>query len=254
MYISQGNPKNGIYDLGIVVAAVGIDTSTVHRFVSVILEDKTTKCSFIIYVQTEGRTGWDFNLARAKNHGILALIERCRVICCTDVDMLIPPGLLDYTTNMTKNDHLWVLCRNINPNETTRKAWEEWLLLKERPGNGSWNSMSSANWVKVGGWDERCYGWGGEDDILHARIKQSGIRTLSCKDWSLCHVCHPRREFSASITRSRENIKFIFSIQPNYLANSSVAEESSHNAAIPLRGIRIRPFLRRSGFNTASIR
>ena len=247
MFIAQGDPKKGVYDLGIVTPAVGIDTSTISRFVNSILDDKTARCSFIIYVQTEGRAGRDFNVAQAKNRGIMAIIQRCRAICCTDVDHVVPPGLLDYTVRMTTSDHLWVLHRDVTAKDVSKKAWEEYLRLKVDQCPASWNSLSSRNWFKIGGWDERCYGWGGEDDILHVRIRQAGIRTIACSDWPLCHVFHnTNREFCRENRRSAENMKFLKTKQHNYLKGITVSEETPRKSKMPLLGTRGHPIIRNS--------
>ena len=66
--------------------------------------------------------------------------------------------------------------------------------------------MTSADWLKTGGWDERLTGYGGEDDALVIRREEAGIETTVTRDFPLMHVNHPARD--SRTTESRlENLE-----------------------------------------------
>ncbi|MCG3180035.1 MAG: hypothetical protein BIFFINMI_02389 [Phycisphaerae bacterium] len=140
-----------------------------------------------------------FNKAACLNMGLKRLInEGCDIIIQTDVDLIIPPELVDYTALHTGDKHLWC------PRTTN---------VRRNPG--AFNALSSANWVRVGGFDERCKGWGGEDNILHTRCRELGIKRVELPN-CLTHIDHPDRVWRKS-DRAKQNYSFRLSKQPNYL-------------------------------------
>jgi GT2 family glycosyltransferase len=199
------------FDIGIVASACGITDSIIGRFVSTI-EESSPRCSYVTKIVTSQRREV-FSRSQALNQGVKSLLRSCRVIACTDVDMLIPPGLIDFSyaqaTKTGKN--VWVICRNIDENEIESKDWDEWLKKPLRGdlagmkgvGKGSWNAMTAENWIKSGGWNEEMFGWGGEDDEFWARRSRAGVQTLSVKDFALMHVNHGDR---GVIRRGEENL------------------------------------------------
>jgi GT2 family glycosyltransferase len=219
-----------VYDLGIVVPAVGIDEPTIQRFTDCLLEHENTTAKIRLEIVRGPDQGMAFNAARARNAGIRACLDDCPIIVCADVDYLVPAGLVDYTAFQTGEKHLWALRRNIPAELAPLRSWAHWMSLKihvateSRPHGtctGSWNALSAANWRRIGGWDERCTGWGGEDDVLHARIAEAGIETVVTADFPLMHVRHTPREFSHANRRSEANLYFATLRQPNYLKGES---------------------------------
>ena len=136
------------------------------------------------------------NKSRALNDGLKALLPACDIVVCTDIDILIPPNLLEYSYGTVKeNYNLWVVCRNIDEKETTVMQWDKWKKLPLRmSGVGSWNAMKKDDWYKSGGFDERLLGWGGEDDVFVMRRENAGIKTIVEKNFALMHVNHPPRQ------------------------------------------------------------
>jgi organic radical activating enzyme len=185
--------------LGIAVPAVNVPESVVRRFTEC-LARSTPDCDYRLHV--ERRADPDgFRIARCKNRGILALKDHCRVIVCTDVDMLVPPGLVDHTTTRVENGKcVWALCRNVDFRQAAPRRWDEWLRLPlRRTGRGSWVAMTIDDWCKTGGWDERLEGWGGDDDVLALRRAEAGIVDLPATGYPLVHVNHPPRDGHASL-------------------------------------------------------
>jgi hypothetical protein len=174
--------------LGIVAAAVGIHEKIVHRFLSV---SQHSGPDLRVHVVTELEP---FTRAAARNEGILEVLDTCDIIVCTDIDMLVPYQLVDYTRSVVRDGvALWAKCRNVwaGHQDITDPA------IMRRPvredGTGSWIAMTTADWLNVGGWDERITTYGGEDDVLAIRRDEANIHTETTAEFPLLHVNHPRR-------------------------------------------------------------
>ncbi len=162
------------------------------------------------------------NLARARNTGIKSLLETCDVIACIDADLIIPPGLIDkcYKSVMNSHSNYWARMRDVDcwrsmfwPLE--QKTWDEWKDAPLREGGrGSWNAMRPEEWIKSGGFDERCWGWGGEDDVLHETLAARGIPTFREDRFVLAHVRHEARPWP---NRANENIAITKPTEWNWL-------------------------------------
>src|SRR6056297_1114793 len=112
--------------------------------------------------------------------------------------MMIPSNLLQYiydVLNKVNNVFIWVPCRNINFTKFKKyKDWNKLLNLSMRSvGKGSFNAANINTWYKLGGWNEKLYGYGGADDDLHIRAKHLGIKMEVIKDFPLMHINHPSR-------------------------------------------------------------
>lgn len=200
--------------LGIVVAAVGISQKICNRFEDLL--EKATPIGFICSITTKPG---DFTRSKCRNEGILFLLSKCQVIVCVDVDMLVPPGLMEYTLeNVQDGVALWAQCRNLEPDQADSLKWDEWINLPVREsGIGSWVAITAGDWLKTGGWDERITSYGGEDDVLAIRREEMGIKTEVTCDFPLMHVNHPNRD--QRTTESRLKNLELGTTQPpkNYL-------------------------------------
>jgi len=180
--------------IGIIAVAVGIEGSIVERFRDS-LPDNTLYVD-IVYDRLYLR-GSLLNKSMALNDSIKSYLILDEVILiCTDIDMLIPPGLIEHVEDkLEKGTNLWVRCRNIDEADIEPRDWDKWLELPIRTsGMGSFNAMYAEDWIKSGGWDERLIGWGGEDDVFKLRREQAGIKTVICDSFPLMHVNHPPRQ------------------------------------------------------------
>lgn len=211
------------YDLGLTLPAHGC-LPEAERLVSTVLEHESTRCRIFVRVIAQADLPQQcltrYNISSAKNAGIRACLAKgCRVIACCDADQLIPPGLLDYVAAHTvAGRHLWAVRRNLLATETAARQWMRWLDLPTfEPSLGSFNALTAEDWKKVGGWDERAFGWGGDDDLLHLRIRQAGIVTQAVRQFPLMHVDHRPRPFLTQCRRSAENMRLSQVPQPNYL-------------------------------------
>lgn len=189
--------------LGIVVVAVGIDPHIVARFESALTVSNRTSTPYELRVMSDESYMKDglLNKCRALNDGVRELMDLCKVIVCTDIDMLIPRSLVSYTLAKVKpRTCLWVVSRNVAEANIYPRQWEEWMKLPLRlSGFGSWNAMLKEDWMNSGGWDERLTGWGGEDDVFKKRRTQRGIHTEVVRKFPLVHVNHEPRQNKADI-------------------------------------------------------
>jgi len=142
--------------------------------------------------------------AESRNRAIAKLYNDCDIILTLDVDCLVPPGLIDWALSVVRHG----VCahatfRKIDlPEEPTEYRWEEWLRVPPwGGGQGAFNVMTKEDWLRVGGWDERLKGWGGEDDILWWRMSQLGIAIVKTASWPFMHVNHPLRGRSMEVAK-----------------------------------------------------
>lgn len=212
--------------LGIAVAATGIPKEVCDRFTETLR--RTTSSDFICELVTETE---DYSLSKCRNQGILSLMGRCRVVVCVDVDMLVPPGLVDYALENTQDGKaVWAKCRNLEPDQLEDLDWDKWINLSVREcGTGSWISMTTADWLRVGGWDERITSYGGEDDTLVIRRKEKGIETKITRAFPLIHINHQERHHRTTEERL-ENLNLGLT-QPteNFLTGKLSTLEPAHN-------------------------
>lgn len=190
-------------EIGIVAVAVGIEPEITARFESALSISVRTDTPYQLRIMNSEDYVEDglLNKSRALNDGVRELMKLCDIIVCTDIDMLIPPSLVDYSLASVKpRTCLWVVSRNVAEANIYPRAWEEWMMLPLRlSGFGSWNAMLKEDWMNSGGWDQRLTGWGGEDDVFKKRREQRGIHTEVVTRFPLIHVGHGPRQNKADI-------------------------------------------------------
>ena len=198
--------------VGVAVPAYGVPQEVVERFM------QNIPGGVPVAVHNRPVAGV-FNLARAKNRAIRELLDTCNIVAATDIDCLIPPGLLESLPNQVKDGvAVWNPARNVH--ELNGDSWDQWQKLPLRKtGKGSFVAMTSDDWRKTGGFDERyCYGWGDEDIAFARRRKAMGIRTTQI-DYPLVHIMHPRREWVGSRKRRRRRPKIPSEYTVNYMTD-----------------------------------
>lgn len=210
------------FKLGLVVHAVGLPDELGRLIESLgelgpIME--RVRCCFVTEKNYPVEDMTKLNISAAKNQGIRELLSDCDGVVCIDADYIIPPGLFEILMEPAMQDfHVWIRRRDIKLDEAKPRKWRQWLALPVF--NDCWGSsvyLSKANWLKVGGWDERCFGWGGEDDSLMIRIGQAGIERRRIDSFPLMHIAHGLRPFGGNNARGMENLKWVKVPQPNYL-------------------------------------
>jgi hypothetical protein len=202
--------------LGFAIAAVNIPHETIARCVYTIEEAcDVDNVPYDIHVQ-ETVSGPSIR-CEARNRAIAALAKRCSVIVCVDVDCLIPPGLPAETLTKVRPGVAYLhYVRNIDLEQW--RGWanrEGYLAIPVRwTGLGGYLAVATMDWLAVGGWDERCRGWGGDDVVMFRRIIRSGIRIVKSSRFPLLHVRHPQRD---ARTFHYSNLAMSNTPQPNFL-------------------------------------
>jgi hypothetical protein len=210
--------------LGFAIAAVNIPHETIARCVYTIEEAcDVDNVPYDIHVQ-ETVSGPSIR-CEARNRAIAALAKRCSVIVCVDVDCLVPPGLPAETLmKVTPGVAYLHYVRGIS-----LKQWLGWAN-RERylalpiwwGGMGGYLALATTDWLAVGGWDERCRGWGAEDVVMFRRILRSGIKVVISSKFPLLHVNHPQRD---ERTFRNSNLALSNKPQPNFLKQYLVEDK-----------------------------
>lgn len=165
-----------------------------------------------------------FNVSRARNIGLRRLLPECDGVVCIDADYILPPGLFELLMEPTiQRFHVWVRRRDCSEQEAQRRAWGEWLRLPILfpDCRGSCNYMSRENWLKMGGWDERLYGWGADDDVLHLRTAQFCIERRPINGIPLMHIEHPPRPWITQGENCTNNARWANEDQPSFLIETA---------------------------------
>jgi len=202
------------YPIGIVVVAVNIEDKIRTRFRDILYSSSSLYMDWICTVRYWEEYSMNIdgllNKSEALNDGITRLRDECEIIICTDIDMLIPPQLIEYTYEMLKvpnNTNLWIPARNIDEDKITPIEWDKWKKLPLRmSGTGSFNAMRTEDWIESGGWDERFIGWGGEDDFFKLQREHFGIKTIVSTDFPLMHVNHLPRQNKQALNGINKNV------------------------------------------------
>lgn len=149
-----------------------------------------------------------FNIAKAYNQGVMYFKNSARYIACADIDLLFPPGFLDYAIRKAGVMPHTHRVRLIDPADIHPRSWTEWKKIKPRPGTGAWNCMRFEDYYKIGGFNESMYGWGGIDTDFKQR-KNTTFGRDGCwydMNMALMHVNHPPNMENAP-RRPSENMK-----------------------------------------------
>lgn len=166
-----------IRTIGIAVATDNIEPTTVSRFRQH-AENALSPGDFL--AMSIAKTNGPYNKSREINRCIRSLLEkRCDIIVQCDIDILTTLELFEETRmQVVPGVHFWVPC--ISRGRIRRSS------------KGSWNALTHDDWIKTGGLDERCFGWGFEDDDFHRRCKKIGFESKSCENYPH-HVDHAER-------------------------------------------------------------
>ena len=212
-------------DICIIVAAQGISSKTIQRFKQSVVSSGP---NFTYDILVKGGREKKFYKTRIINECLRKAIPHYKVIIQTDVDLIVPPRLINETMKALQEQprncfHHFL--RYINPKEIKNKTyqqypWGKWMELKPTFCSGCWNGMTSQMWAKSGGFNEEMYAWGSEDTEFYNRSKRKGIRWINRKNFPLVHVNHPRRQKK----RAKENSKVgkEFSDQTDWLTRSII--------------------------------
>jgi len=110
-----------------------------------------------------------FSITRTANYGIRrAMEDGCRKIIKTDVDVVFLSGLGE----MLEVDNR----KAITPRYGDAASYETRNQFRRYMPHGQGTiSMTAHNWERLEGYDERCSGWGFDDNEMCQRIAEAGI-------------------------------------------------------------------------------
>lgn len=130
-------------------------------------------------------------------------IRKYKFMIQTDVDMFIPPNLIQHTVNCISERDICYHSefRYTEPDEIDRWLqrgyenipWNEILNRPVKAATGAWNGMNIRTWIKSNGFNEEIYNLGGPDTEFNLRSLQLNIRWKREKIFPLSHINHPRR-------------------------------------------------------------
>lgn len=200
------SPKR-MYTVGISVLTYNIDPGFLYRFIDSVDNDSKPKLSYLIHASDDNCTcevngETHFNRNKGHNNAIKKIADLCNVIICADVDLLVPPGYIDYSNFVCVFDENYDgfsgIIRNIPKGEPLKpRKWKEWNQLKNHRNMafGPWTALKTDDWFKIGGWNEHLYSWGYDRHIFD-RCVHNGLRMKRTCPGPLIHPPHNRRNKS----------------------------------------------------------
>jgi hypothetical protein len=186
-------------NIAIVVVAQNIDNSVIERFKDCVSNSRT-KYSYDIMVGSSKED--KFYKTRILNETLRNVINKYDVIIQTDIDLIVPSGLIDETYERIIKRDKWAFHHNlryIDPIEIENKKYNEydfnkWKNYKSRFCSGCWNGMNNNTWKRTKGYNEDMYAWGFEDTEFFKRSRRLGIQWIKCFSYPLVHVNHKPRQ------------------------------------------------------------
>lgn len=186
-------------DCCIIAVAEGIEQGVVDRFIDSIRQSNPrTETEIDLLVRS--RSG-NFRKSAGLNELLRRNLDKYQVIIQTDIDLLVPPGLIDHSFRSVASHskiayHHYL--RHAWPVELEGKLYKhynfkEWQTRKGVFCSGCWNAMNVKTWRLSGGWNEDMVEWGYEDTEFLERAKIRGIRWIVDSQFGLVHVNHPPR-------------------------------------------------------------
>ena len=161
--------------IGIAVAANNLDRETIDEFLK---NRQFLSEGDEIYINDKPTLG-PYNPARNKNIAIAEAIKAGHdVIVQSDIDMRLSRELIEQTrASVEKGNYVFKYC--VNEDGTRRDT-----------GFGAWNALTSDDWVKSGGLDERMFGYGCEDTGFFLRLRDLGWKTIMADGFEPVHLRH----------------------------------------------------------------
>jgi glycosyl transferase family 7 (putative galactosyltransferase) len=146
--------------------------------------------------------GWGFNVA--------ARVARGPVLALADADVIAPHALAEAVERCQQGQGAIKPYRTIvdlTSDETARVRSGEWDFAPARPPGAPRNREGQSEhvmfagglfviqretYLRLGGFDERFLGWGGEDDAMAQKLKRAGVTLTEIGAYPALHLWHPR--------------------------------------------------------------
>jgi hypothetical protein len=203
-------------NVGILVVADSIPQEIKDRFVNCIDWSEPKADYEIIMMENEREEGVPFNKCILLNDGLKNAFKRkFDVIIQTDIDLLVPPGAIDFTCEQAMGGNFCVhlpmirLPKEVYENSNLKYKdypWQEWVNMGQKQyATGCWNGLTPKAWSMTGGFNPHMTGWGFEDRDWRGRGLRNGVKWKDNWKWykrfPLIHVNHPDR----NPNKSKEN-------------------------------------------------
>jgi hypothetical protein len=155
-------------DIAIIVAAQNIPKETINRF-NTCIRSSNTKYSYDIKIGSSDEPV--FYKTKILNRLLRECFDHYQVIIQTDIDLIIPPGLINKTFESVVNGKHTAYhhsLRYIDPKLIQdllykNYSFSEWVQLPSTFCSGCWNGMSCTTWKNTRGYNEKMFAWGYED-------------------------------------------------------------------------------------------
>ena len=145
---------------------------------------------------------WGFNVAARQTAR--------PILCFADADVLIESSLdqaIDLCRSGVDAAKPYRRIVDLTADESRRVRSGDWEFVPHRPAAAPPNREARQEFVvfagglfvirrdpylRVGGFDERFRGWGGEDDAMTLKLGRTGMRLAECGEFPALHLWHPR--------------------------------------------------------------
>lgn len=196
-----------------------IKSSIVNRFLWAI-ERSEPEIAFDVFLGKHKKKNQTFFKTVILNDLLRKTIPNYDFIVQTDIDMLIPPGLIRatyqhglYFDGCYHANYYLVKPKEIKKCSYKNIPWEKFLKRKPQSASGSWNGMRNNMWDEIGGFCERIISLGGPDSEFYIRSKKHYVNWKIVSDFALGHVNHSRRPVKK---QGKKNLKIARSYSNSY--------------------------------------
>ena len=113
-----------------------------------------------------------YDIRRAKNLGAFYASKYSNILAISDADTMLGMHYLKKWTSLIHEGNTFVT----NRSQDNRSRYPKRLSPEVNYGN---IVVSTKDFLRVGGYDEKNIGWGGDDDDLFHRLKNMGLREIN---------------------------------------------------------------------------
>lgn len=179
-----------------------IDPKIIDRFVWSASNSEKSQ-PFDIYFGCHSNPNEPFRKTTILNDILREILPTHTYIIQTDIDMLIPFGLINMTMENLKSSNTCYHCNYRYVEDKEVDQWKRcgyqtipWVEIQKRKlfcASGSWNGMDNLTWRRSNGFCEAIYYLGGPDTEFYRRSIQQGIVWRQDNAQALAHINHKRR-------------------------------------------------------------